>query len=207
MWKARRPPPRFPDTLFTCDCPNSSPFVDAQTADRTCEPSPSTTLAARPRDQPMRQLLTLLIAALLTEGARGFAWDGGTPPHRRSLALLHARSSLERPVQRGLLQDCRNSSGQAAQPCTSPAPRDSTYGSSPDGLTQVSLVCSLPATKSTNLTLVEVTVLPPNWMLPPDLHASQICGDRSACSVLLVAVGVILLLIVFACGLGGLCSR
>lgn len=171
MWKARRPPPRFPDTLFTCDCPNSSPFVDAQTADRTCEPSPSTTLEARPRDQPMRQLLTLLIAALLTEGARGFAWDGGTPPpHRRSLALLHARSSLERPVQRGLLQDCRNSSGQAAQPCTSPAPRDSTYGSSPDGLT-------------------------------------QICGDRSAFSVLLVAVGVILLLIVFACGLGGLCSR
>ena len=155
----------------------------------------------------MRQLWTLLIAALLTEGARGFAWDGGTPPpHRRSLAL-HARSGPERPVQRALLQDCRNSSGQAAQPCTNPAPRDSTYGSSPDGLTQASFVCSLPAAKSTNLTLVEVTVLPPNWMLPPDLHASQICGDRSACSVLLVAVGVILLLIVFACGLGGLCSR
>ena len=35
----------------------------------------------------------------------------------------------------------------------------------------------------------------------------QICGDRSACSVLLAAIGAIVLLVIFACGLGGLCSR
>lgn len=173
----------------------------------------------------------VLILALLAIGASGFAWDGGTPPpHRRSLALPGGTNPIassrqnNKRLQRRLLQDgssgSSSSSGQGDRPCTTPASRLHSNGTQPDVLAQVCSMweplgsdgsCCIQCLAATGcpcavcaLQLQLAQQLPP---CPAPFHGSQICGDRSACSVLLVAIGVIVLLVIFACGLGGLCSR